>query len=74
MNVNVPKSCCGSLTNECPQSVYETKPGCRAKFVDFWASNTNIIRYAGIVVALVELVAFTFACCLASSIRKSNHN
>ncbi|XP_065370017.1 CD63 antigen-like [Calliphora vicina] len=70
---DVPKSCCGSMTAECPISVYEFKPGCRAQFVDFWASNTNIIRYAGIGVALVELVAFTFACCLASSIRKSSH-
>ncbi|XP_023291920.2 23 kDa integral membrane protein-like [Lucilia cuprina] len=70
---NVPSSCCGTMTGECPQSVYVNKPGCRDTFVDFWATNTNIIRYAGIGVALVELVAFTFACCLASSIRKSSH-
>ncbi|KAM7345932.1 23 kDa integral membrane protein-like [Cochliomyia hominivorax] len=71
---SVPSSCCGTMTGECPQSVYSTKPGCRAEFVNFWSTNTNIIRYAGIAVALVELVAFTFACCLVSSIRKSYHH
>lgn len=74
MGATVPNSCCGSMTNACPAVEYITKPGCRQEFVDFWASNTNIIRYAGIGVALVELVAFIFACCLASSIRKSSSN
>lgn len=72
--VAVPSSCCGTLTGECDASVYALKPGCRAEFRDFWASNTNIIRYAGIGVAVVELVALTFACCLASSVRKSRHS
>lgn len=70
----VPNSCCGSMTNTCPATIYLTQPGCRSQFVDFWASNTNIIRWGGIGIALVELVALIFACCLASSIRKSSSN
>ncbi|XP_058976349.1 CD63 antigen-like [Musca domestica] len=73
-NLQVPNSCCGTLDNACEASVYEFKPGCRKEFLNFWSSNVNIIRYAGIGVALVELVALTFACCLMSSIRKSRHS
>ncbi|TMW44133.1 hypothetical protein DOY81_010784 [Sarcophaga bullata] len=61
------------MSGTCPASEYESKPGCRKEFNDFWSSNLDIIRYAGIVVALVELVAFSFACCLASNIRKSSN-
>ncbi|XP_075166946.1 23 kDa integral membrane protein-like [Haematobia irritans] len=70
----VPSSCCGTLSGQCDAVVYETKPGCRGEFKNFWATNTNIIRYAGIGVAIVELVALTFACCLTTSIRKSRHS
>ncbi|XP_013098676.1 23 kDa integral membrane protein [Stomoxys calcitrans] len=70
-NKDVPSSCCGYMNGQCDVNVYESKPGCRSEFREFWATNTDIIRYAGIGVALVELIAFTFACCLASSIRKS---
>ncbi|CAD7015438.1 23 kDa integral membrane protein [Ceratitis capitata] len=73
--VAVPVSCCGSLdATSCPASIYETKPGCKTEFVDFWATNTNIIRYAGIAVAAIELAVFTIACCLASSMRNSRRN
>ncbi|XP_073845836.1 CD63 antigen-like [Musca autumnalis] len=72
--LEVPNSCCGTLSNACDASIYESMPGCRKEFRSFWASNTNIIRYAGIGVALVELLALTFTCCLISSIRKSRHN
>ncbi|XP_073845829.1 23 kDa integral membrane protein-like [Musca autumnalis] len=72
--LTVPNSCCGTMNNACPATVYEFKPGCRKEFRDFWSTNINIIRYAGIGVAIVELVALTFACCLMSSIRKSRHS
>ncbi|XP_017474773.1 PREDICTED: 23 kDa integral membrane protein-like [Rhagoletis zephyria] len=72
---DVPVSCCGSLdATTCPASVYLTKPGCADAFVDFWATNTNIIRYAGIAVAAIELAVFTIACCLASSMRNSRRH
>ncbi|XP_061402418.1 CD63 antigen [Musca vetustissima] len=73
-NLPVPNSCCGTLNGACDASVYVTKPGCRKEFSNFWSSNIDIIRYAGIAVALVELVALTFACCLMSSFRKSRHS
>nr|XP_014102768.1 CD63 antigen [Bactrocera oleae] len=72
---DVPVSCCGSLDiKECPADVYQTKPGCTAEFVGFWATNTNIIRYAGIAVAAIELAVLTIACCLASSMRNSRRH
>ncbi|XP_011181475.3 CD63 antigen [Zeugodacus cucurbitae] len=71
----VPISCCGSLEiKECPEDVYKTKPGCKDEFVGFWSTNMNIIRYAGIAVAGIELAVFTIACCLASSMRNSRRN
>ncbi|XP_039956553.1 CD63 antigen [Bactrocera neohumeralis] len=69
---DVPVSCCGSLdATVCTADVYQTKPGCTAEFVGFWQTNTNIIRFAGIAVAAIELAVFTIACCLASSMRRS---
>ncbi|XP_054738361.1 CD63 antigen [Anastrepha obliqua] len=72
---SVPVSCCGSLdATSCSEDVYKTKPGCVDEFVDFWATNTNIIRYAGIAVAAIELAVFTIAFCLASSMRNSRRH
>lgn len=71
----IPQSCCGVVNtsgvatlDSCPTTQAYTD-GCQQAFRSFWASNTDIIRWAGIAVALVELLAFTFACCLANSIK-----
>ncbi|XP_067634362.1 CD63 antigen-like [Eurosta solidaginis] len=73
-SVVIPVSCCGSVDIQtCPASIYETKPGCIKEFVGFWSTNMDIIRYAGLVVAAIELGIFIVACCLASSMRKSHH-
>ncbi|XP_037949755.1 CD63 antigen [Teleopsis dalmanni] len=70
-NGSVPSSCCGETIGTCAANIYESRPGCQSAFYDFWSSNMDIIRYAGIGVAIVELVIFTLSCCIASSMRKA---
>ncbi|XP_017474774.1 PREDICTED: 23 kDa integral membrane protein [Rhagoletis zephyria] len=61
-----PPSCCKD--NSCRiENVY--RRGCKQAFVDFWDKNSDIIKYAGLVVAAIEFVGFIFACCLANNIR-----
>ncbi|XP_014102876.2 23 kDa integral membrane protein [Bactrocera oleae] len=61
-----PPSCCKG--NNCNiENVY--RRGCKQAFVDFWDKNSDIIKYAGLVVAAIEFVGFIFACCLANNIR-----
>ncbi|XP_017031028.1 23 kDa integral membrane protein-like [Drosophila kikkawai] len=69
---NVPASCCGysDRSQTCEQAIYSQRPGCREEFVDFWASNTDIIRWSSLIFALFELGIFIMSCCLASAMRK----
>lgn len=61
-----PPSCCKA--NNCNiENVY--RRGCKQTFVDFWDKNSDVIKYAGLVVAAIEFVGFIFACCLANNIR-----
>ncbi|XP_053967320.1 23 kDa integral membrane protein-like [Anastrepha ludens] len=61
-----PPSCCKD--NSCRiENVY--RKGCKQAFVDFWDKNSDIIKYAGLVIAAIEFVGFVFACCLANNIR-----
>ncbi|XP_050322871.1 23 kDa integral membrane protein [Bactrocera neohumeralis] len=61
-----PPSCCKD--NRCSiENVY--RRGCKQAFVDFWDKNSDVIKYAGLVVAAIEFVGFIFACCLANNIR-----
>ncbi|XP_011181480.1 23 kDa integral membrane protein [Zeugodacus cucurbitae] len=61
-----PPSCCkGSHCGT--DNVY--RRGCKQAFVDFWDRNSDVIKYAGLVVAAIEFVGFIFACCLANNIR-----
>ncbi|KAH8304483.1 hypothetical protein KR059_010980, partial [Drosophila kikkawai] len=68
---NVPASCCGysDRSQTCEQAIYSQRPGCREEFVDFWASNTDIIRWSSLIFALFELGIFIMSCCLASAMR-----
>ncbi|KAH8267078.1 hypothetical protein KR018_001716 [Drosophila ironensis] len=62
-----PPSCCKDTNNCRSDTVF--RRGCKAAFVDFWDRNSDIIKYAGLVIAAIEFVGFVFACCLANSIR-----
>jgi len=68
----VPSSCCGykDRTKVCEAEIYSQRPGCRQEFVDFWASNTDLIRWSSLIIALFELGIFIMSCCLASAMRK----
>ncbi|EDW74140.1 uncharacterized protein Dwil_GK21772 [Drosophila willistoni] len=68
----VPASCCGykDTSRTCESTIYTEREGCREKFVDFWASNTDLIRWSSLIIALCELGIFLLACCLASAMTK----
>lgn len=68
---SVPNSCCGANAITCNMLEALKKPGCEEAFISFWDKSINIVRYAGLGVAAVELVAFIFACCLANQVRNS---
>ncbi|KAL7736665.1 hypothetical protein ACLKA6_015297 [Drosophila palustris] len=67
-----PASCCDSPTNGyCSLTSVMFKPGCKSAVDSLWDTNVNIIKYAGLGVLVVELVAFIFACCLANQTRNN---
>ncbi|XP_036332320.1 23 kDa integral membrane protein-like [Rhagoletis pomonella] len=66
---SIPNSCCGANAISCNMVEAMKKPGCAQAFTSFWDKSLNIVRYAGLGVAAVELVAFIFACCLANQVR-----
>ncbi|KAH8415986.1 hypothetical protein KR222_006083 [Zaprionus bogoriensis] len=69
----IPASCCsspsGGFCNPLTSGIYLS--GCRSTVDDLWDGNANIIKYAGLGVVAVELVAFIFACCLANQTRNN---
>ncbi|XP_030387516.1 23 kDa integral membrane protein-like [Scaptodrosophila lebanonensis] len=69
----VPGTCCGytDRTKTCPASIYMTREGCNQNFVNFWESNTDIMRWAGIGICIFELFVFVVASCLTRSMRRS---
>ncbi|XP_075167205.1 23 kDa integral membrane protein-like [Haematobia irritans] len=67
----VPKSCCGASATSCSMVEALLRPGCRSAFDRTWSKNLDIIRYAGLGVAGIELIAFIFACCLANQVRNN---
>ncbi|CAD7015436.1 23 kDa integral membrane protein [Ceratitis capitata] len=68
---SVPNSCCGPNAISCNMLEATSKAGCEQAFNSFWDKSINIVRYAGLGVAAVELVAFIFACCLANQVRNT---
>ncbi|XP_013098720.1 23 kDa integral membrane protein-like [Stomoxys calcitrans] len=68
---SVPKSCCGASATNCSIVEALLRPGCLKAFDRVWTKNFDIIRYAGLGVAGIELVAFIFACCLANQVRNN---
>lgn len=69
----IPASCCDAPSNGfCDAAQAKNREGCKGKFANFWSININIIKYAGLGVAAVELVAFIFSCCLANQVRNSS--
>ncbi|KAH8237210.1 hypothetical protein KR038_007049 [Drosophila bunnanda] len=70
--ISYPASCCDSPSNgSCGITQVATRPSCLSSIDSFWNTNVNIIKYAGLGVTVVELVAFIFACCLANQTRNS---
>ncbi|EDW31443.1 GL11134 [Drosophila persimilis] len=69
---SVPASCCGykDRNQVCEAAIYTQRLGCNGEFVDFWASNTDLIRWSSLIIALFELGIFIVSCCLASAMRK----
>ncbi|XP_058982330.1 23 kDa integral membrane protein-like [Musca domestica] len=67
----VPKSCCGPSATSCSLVEALPRPGCKTAFDRMWSKNIDIIRYAGLGVAGIELIAFIFACCLANQVRNA---
>ncbi|XP_055920654.1 23 kDa integral membrane protein-like [Eupeodes corollae] len=65
----VPNSCCGRSATSCSMISVLIKPGCSQAFKDFWTTHISIAKYAGMVVAGVELIAIIFACCIANQSR-----
>ncbi|KAH8267075.1 hypothetical protein KR018_001717 [Drosophila ironensis] len=75
LNTTVPGTCCGFLdrTSTCPTpSVYQSRPGCNAKFTDFWYDNMDIIRWSGLGICIFELVVFLIAGALTNCMRRQN--
>lgn len=70
-NVVFPKSCCPSekLVGQTCVLSQSYNTGCKATFHSFWSKNIEIIKFAGLGIALIEFVGVVFACCLANSIR-----
>ncbi|XP_030385273.1 23 kDa integral membrane protein-like [Scaptodrosophila lebanonensis] len=68
----VPASCCGytDRSKTCSVDIYAELPGCKQEFLDFWSSNTKIISWSSLFIALFELGIFIVSCCLASAMRK----
>lgn len=48
-----PPSCCKESQNCHSETVY--KKGCKQAFVDFWDKNADIIKYAGLAIAAIEV-------------------
>ncbi|XP_023037901.1 23 kDa integral membrane protein [Drosophila willistoni] len=72
LSLTVPASCCDSPTNgSCSAATAVFRPGCLSAVDDVWDTNANIIKYAGLGVTAIELVAFIFACCLANQTRNN---
>ncbi|ALC42344.1 Tsp42Ed [Drosophila busckii] len=69
---NVPASCCDNPSNNtCSMIDVMFKPGCQGAVDSLWDKNVNIIKYAGLGVTAIELIAFIFACCLANQTRNN---
>ncbi|KAL5286815.1 hypothetical protein ACFFRR_008050 [Megaselia abdita] len=65
--VSIPSSCCQEQNCSNPLNIYVT--GCKTALVSLWDNNGDIIKFAGLGIAAIELIGFIFACCLANNIR-----
>jgi len=76
MGDSVPDSCCKEDKKGCgAEADYEdhiNEQGCLAKFEDKFVGNIGIVGGVTVGVALVQVLAVAFACCLARGIRKGD--
>ncbi|XP_055296819.1 23 kDa integral membrane protein-like isoform X2 [Sitodiplosis mosellana] len=72
---SLPASCClrekGAQCSKGDASVQ--KDGCKAKFLDYLKSNLVTVAGVGIGVAVIQLFAIVFSCCLYSAYRRDVH-
>lgn len=71
----VPDSCCKTNTENCgsplnPDNI--NQEGCLPKFEDKFVGNIGIVGGVAVGVALAQVLAVAFACCLGRSIRKED--
>jgi CD63 antigen len=69
---NIPNSCCGASATSCSFADVTKTVGCADAVKRWWNTNLDIIRYAGLAVAAIEMVAFIFGFCLYNGIRNSD--
>lgn len=50
-----PASCCKDPHNCRYETVF--KRGCKEAFVEFWGKNADIIKFAGLIIAAIEVTA-----------------
>lgn len=64
-----PPSCCKDAQNCRYETVF--KKGCKQAFIDFWDKNADIIKYAGLVIAGIEVCFHASQFC--SSVKRTNN-
>lgn len=69
--VNIPSSCCPSDTNTC-NILLSYKIGCKEQIRSGIQNSASLIAYTSIGIAIIELIAVVFSCCLSSNIRNSS--
>lgn len=75
IGLSVPGTCCGYLDRQATcntPSVYQSRPGCSAKFEEFWNDNMDIIRWSGLGLCIFDLVVFLIAGALTNCMRSQN--
>lgn len=54
----VPATCCENPGHCSVENAY--KNGCKSTFVNFWDKNSDIIKYAGLIIAAIEVSSICF--------------
>ncbi|KAL5287325.1 CD63 family protein [Megaselia abdita] len=66
----IPQTCCAGSPATC-EADQAYKIGCESAFDSWWRLNINLVKYVGIGIGVIELIAVIFSCCLAGAIRDS---
>ncbi|XP_070504037.1 23 kDa integral membrane protein-like isoform X2 [Chironomus tepperi] len=66
-----PKSCCPQTADICTTQL-TFKIGCKQQIKETIENSSSLIAYMSIAMAVFELIAVVFSCCLSSNIRNSS--